>query len=59
MRDDHVPLLAAGLRAIDVIDIDYPYHHTLEDTEDKMSAESMQTVGNVAVSLIRDLEKQP
>ena len=59
VRDDHVPLQAAGLRAIDVIDIDYPYHHTLEDTEDKVSAESMQTVGNVAVSLIRDLEKQP
>ena len=58
VRDDHVPLQAAGLRAIDVIDIDYPYHHTLDDTEDKVSVESMQTVGNVAVSLIRDLEKQ-
>ena len=57
VRDDHVALQAVGLRAIDVIDIDYPYHHTLEDTEDKVSLESMQTVGNVAVSLIRDLEK--
>ena len=57
VRDDHVALQAVGLHAIDVIDIDYPYHHTLEDTEDKVSLESMQTVGNVAVSLIRDLEK--
>ncbi len=56
VRDDHVPLQAAGLKAIDVIDIDYPYHHTLEDTEDKVSRESMQSVGTVAMSLIRDLE---
>jgi hypothetical protein len=56
VRDDHVPLQAAGLKAIDVIDIDYPYHHTLEDTADKVSAESMQVVGTVAMKLIRDLE---
>lgn len=56
VRDDHVPLQAAGLKAIDVIDIDYPYHHTLDDTEDKVSVESLQAVGDVAVSLIRELE---
>ena len=56
VRDDHVPLQAAGIKAIDVIDIDYPYHHTLEDTEDKVSLESMQAVGTVAVALIRELE---
>ena len=57
VRDDHVALQAVGIKAIDVIDIDYPYHHTLEDTEDKVSLESMQVVGTVAVSLIRELEK--
>lgn len=57
IRDDHIPLQAAGLRAIDVIDIDFPYHHTLEDTEDKVSVESMQIVGNVAMSLIREMEQ--
>jgi hypothetical protein len=56
VRDDHVPLQAVGLKAIDVIDIDYPYHHTLEDTADKVSAESLQIVGTVAMKLIRDLE---
>ncbi len=56
VRDDHVPLQAVGIKAIDVIDIDYPYHHTLEDTEDKVSLESMQAVGTVAVALIRELE---
>lgn len=53
VRDDHVALQAVGIKAIDVIDIDYPYHHTLEDTADKVSAESMQVVGTVALALIR------
>ena len=53
LTDDHVPLQAAGIRAIDVIDFDFPYHHTTEDTIDKVSAESLQIVGNVAVALIR------
>lgn len=53
LMDDHVPLQAVGIRAIDVIDFDFPYHHTTEDTIDKVSAESLQIVGNVAVALIR------
>ncbi|MCC7055364.1 MAG: M28 family peptidase [Gemmatimonadaceae bacterium] len=56
VNDDHIPLQKVGLKAIDVIDLDYPYHHTQEDTEDKVSRESMQVVGTVAVSLIRELE---
>ncbi|HEV8380445.1 MAG TPA: M28 family peptidase [Gemmatimonadales bacterium] len=51
--DDHVPLQQAGIRAIDVIDFEFPYHHTTEDTLDKVSAESLQIVGNVAVALVR------
>lgn len=53
LTDDHVPLQQAGLRAIDVIDFDFPYHHTTEDTLDKVSAESLQIVGDVAVALVR------
>lgn len=53
LTDDHVPLQQVGIRAIDVIDYDFPYHHTTEDTIDKVSAESLQIVGNVAVALIR------
>lgn len=57
VRDDHVSLHAVGIKAIDVIDIDYPYHHTLEDTADKVSVESLQVVGNVAMAVIRGLER--
>ena len=51
--DDHVPLQQVGIRGIDVIDFDFPYHHTTEDTIDKVSAESLQIVGDVAVALVR------
>ncbi|HEX5438660.1 MAG TPA: M28 family peptidase [Gemmatimonadaceae bacterium] len=50
--DDHIPLLQAGLRVIDVLDIDYPYHHTPQDTLDKLSAQSLQVVGDVATALV-------
>jgi glutaminyl-peptide cyclotransferase len=45
MLDDHTPFLEAGLPAVDIIDFDYPYWHTVADTADKVSAESLQIVG--------------
>lgn len=69
VTDDHVPLIRkGGLRVIDVIDIQYGpmpkgydamtqpnpnYHHTLQDTMDKVSAHSLQVVGDVAVTLVK------
>ena len=53
LTDDHVSLQKAGIHAIDVVDFDYPYGHTPEDTIDKVSAESLQIVGDVAVALVR------
>ena len=47
--DDHAPINAAGVPMIDLIDFDYPSWHTPEDTIDKLSAESLQTVGRVAI----------
>jgi hypothetical protein len=63
ITDDHIPLLEKGLRVIDVVDIDYGpldddgyaspnYHHTLQDTMDKLSKKSLQVVGDVALALI-------
>lgn len=54
LTDDHLPLQQAGIRAIDVIDYDYPYHHTIEDTIDKVSAASLKIVGDVALALVRE-----
>ena len=51
--DDQLPLLDAGLHVIDVIDYNYASHHTPEDTIDKVSAASLQVVGDVALSLVR------
>ena len=50
--DDHAPLLHAGLRVIDVIDLTYPPHHTPQDTMDKISAKSLGIVGDVATALV-------
>lgn len=52
ITDDHVPLLQAGLRVIDVIDLTYAPHHTPHDTMDKISAKSLGIVGDVAAALI-------
>jgi Zn-dependent M28 family amino/carboxypeptidase len=51
--DDHLELQKGGIRAIDVVDFDYPAWHTVYDTIDKVSAASLQVVGDVAVALIR------
>jgi len=45
--DDHTPFLQRGIDAVDVIDFDYPYWHTTEDTLDKVSASSLENVGVV------------
>lgn len=59
--DDHTPFLYRDIHVIDVIDGDYGpkdalhsdgWHHTLEDTVDKVSAQSLQIVGDVAVKLV-------
>jgi hypothetical protein len=56
LTDDHVTLQRVGIRAIDVIDFDYPHWHTPDDTIDKVSAQSLQVVGDVAMAVIRRAE---
>ncbi|NIM98221.1 MAG: M28 family peptidase [candidate division Zixibacteria bacterium] len=50
--DDHVPLLSAGIPVIDIIDFDYPYWHTLSDTPDKCSPESLQKIGDLVLEIL-------
>jgi len=53
ITDDHLPLLDKGLRVIDVIDLEYAYHHSVDDTIDKVSARSLKIVGDVAWKLLQ------
>jgi glutaminyl-peptide cyclotransferase len=50
--DDHVAFLGKGIPMIDLIDFDYAYWHTLDDTPDKCSAESLKAVGEVVAEVI-------
>ena len=54
MLDDHTPFLEAGIPAVDIIDFDYPYWHTTQDTPDKLSAESLQAVGETLLAWIME-----
>jgi len=47
MLDDHLPFARRGIPAVDIIDFDYPYWHTTQDTPDKVSGESLERVGRV------------
>lgn len=60
--DDHVPFINAGMPAVDIIDFHYgsskggnEYWHTVEDTMDKLSAESLEVVGRVVLGMLNKL----
>ena len=59
MLDDHTPFLQAGIPAVDIIDFDYPYWHTVQDTPDKVSAESLQAVGETLHTWVMQQSGQP
>ncbi len=58
--DDHLPLLKIGVPAVDIIDLDYGYnnvyHHTVQDTIDKLSPQSLAISGDVVLETIRLLD---
>ena len=56
VADDHVPFLEAGVPAVDIIDLDYPAWHTVDDTLDNVSARSLQTVGDVLMASLPHIE---
>ena len=51
--DDHSPLNEAQVPTIDLIGFDYPYWHTADDTLDKLSPQSLQTVGAVTLRWLK------
>lgn len=53
--DDHTPFARRGIPAIDLIDFDYPCWQKPCDTMDKLSARSLDAVGETVVELVRTL----
>jgi hypothetical protein len=53
ITDDHTPLNDAGVPTADLIDFDYPYWHTTQDTADKCSKESLRVVGKTVLYAIQ------
>jgi len=65
VTDDHVPFLEGGMPAIDLIDFEFgsapgrnDYWHTTQDTLDKLSAESLETVGRVTLQMLNRLMRE-
>jgi len=57
--DDHRAFYnETGIPSIDIIDFDYPYWHTLEDTPDKCSASTLKIVGDVVLEYIFRLDNK-
>ena len=57
ITDDHLPLNDVGIPTVDLIDFNYPdasnkYWHTMADTPDKCSAESLGSVGTLLLEII-------
>jgi glutaminyl-peptide cyclotransferase len=62
LGDDHIPFKQRGVPVLDLIDIDYGphteqtpdgYHHTAQDTIDKISPKSLQISADLFLELVR------
>ncbi len=62
VEDDHLPFVHLGVPSADLIDLDYGYgnvfHHTPQDTLDKLSPKSIEIVGSVILQTIQILDKK-
>jgi len=62
VTDDHLPFVVRGVPSADLIDLDYGYnnvfHHTTQDTIDKLSPKSLEIVGMVTLQTVQMLDKR-
>ena len=62
IEDDHLPFLERGVPSIDMIDLDYgpnnSFHHTAQDSMDKISAKSLAIDGDVILETIRLVDQR-
>ncbi len=63
VEDDHLPFVRIGVPAADVIDLDYGYedvfHHSTEDTLDKLSPRSLEIAGDVILETVALVNERP
>ena len=61
ISDDHLPFMRIGVPCADIIDINYGYnnvfHHSVQDTVDKLSTNSLNISGKVILETVRILDK--
>ena len=62
MEDDHLPFVKRGVPSADVIDMPYGYndvfHHTAQDTMDKLDPRSLEIVGNTILETVHLLDQR-
>lgn len=51
--DDQKPFVDLGIPSALLIDLDYPYWHTVNDTLDKISKDSLEKIGNLLIEWLR------
>jgi Zn-dependent M28 family amino/carboxypeptidase len=60
--DDHLPFVQRGVPSADLIDLDYGYnnvfHHTTQDTLDKLSPKSLEIVGSVILETVQMIDRK-
>ena len=59
VKDDHVPFLEAGFKAVDLIDFEYgsapglnDFWHTAKDTPDRISEKSLLVAGKLVAGML-------
>jgi glutaminyl-peptide cyclotransferase len=58
-KDDHMPFLDAGIAAVDIIDLnENPNWHKATDVVENLSAESLQLVGEVVLTMLPEVERE-
>ncbi len=58
IEDDHLPFVRAGIPSVDIIDLNYAAWHTAEDDIARVSARSLQIVGDVVLAAWPDIERR-
>jgi len=62
VEDDHLAFVTRGVPSIDLIDLDYgpnnSYHHTAQDTIDKVSGHSLAIDGDVIMETLKLIDQR-